>query len=84
MHCTLIGDHSVLIDFSKSKEPLKSIHALSKALFANKPTWAAEIVPGLDSLVIQLQRTTGDPKTAREQALVDLQAIGEEIGRAHV
>ena len=79
MHCTLIGDHSVLIDFSKSKEPLKSIHALSKALFANKPTWAAEIVPGLDSLVIQLQRTTGDPKTAREQALVDLQAIGEEF-----
>ena len=79
MHCTLIGDHSVLIDFSKSNEPLTSIHALSKVLFANQPAWAAEIVPGLDSLVIQLQRNTKDPKTVREQALADLQKIGEQF-----
>ncbi|QWD63628.1 5-oxoprolinase/urea amidolyase family protein [Polynucleobacter sp. MWH-UH2A] len=79
MHCTLIGDHSVLIDFSKSSEPLKSIHALSKTLFANQPAWAAEIVPGLDSLVIQLQCTTENPKATREQALADLKKIGEQF-----
>lgn len=79
MHCTLIGDHSVLIDFSKSSEPLKSIHALSKALFANQPSWASEIVPGLDSLVIQLQCTNENPKTIREQALADLKKIGEQF-----
>ena len=79
MHCTPIGDHSILIDFSKSIEPLKSIHALSKALFANKPSWAAEIVPGLDSLVIQLQCTTENLKAAREQALVDLKKMGEQF-----
>ena len=81
MHCTLIGDHSVQIDFSKSNEPLKDIHALSKVLFANKPAWATEIVPGLDSLVIQLQQTTDDPKTIREQALVDLQKIGAQFAK---
>ena len=79
MHCTPIGDHSVLIDFSKSIEPLKSIHALSKILFANQPTWAAEIVPGLDSLVVQLRCTTGSLKTAREEALKDLQKIGKQF-----
>lgn len=81
MHCTLIGDHSILVDFSKSNEPLKSIHMLSKVLFANKPTWAAEIVPGLDSLVVQLQRTIGDPKTIREQALTDLEKIGAQFAK---
>lgn len=79
MHCTLIGDHSVLIDFSKSSEPLKSIHALSKALFADQPAWATEIVPGLDSLVIQLQSTSENPKAIREQALADLKKIGEQF-----
>ena len=68
MHCTLIGDHSVLIDFSKSKNALKEIHELSRLLFASKPEWAAEIVPGLDSLVIQLQYPTADTIQTREQA----------------
>jgi KipI family sensor histidine kinase inhibitor len=84
MHCTLIGDHSVLIDFSKSTEPLASIHALSQILFAHKPTWAAEIVPGLDSLVIQLNRDTGNPKVYREQALEDLQKIGGQLEKQKV
>jgi KipI family sensor histidine kinase inhibitor len=81
MHCTLIGDHSVLIDFSKSRAPLEDIHALSRLLFANKPLWAAEIVPGLDSLVVQLQYGTQDPQWARQQAFADLEKIGKQLAK---
>jgi KipI family sensor histidine kinase inhibitor len=79
MHCTLIGDHSVLIDFSKSKNSLKDIHDLSRLLFATKPEWAAEIVPGLDSLVIQLQYPSADPIQTREQAFADLEKLGKQL-----
>lgn len=79
MHCTLIGDHSVLIDFSKSTHPLKDIHELSRLLFANRPLWAAEIVPGLDSLVIQLQYSLEDPELTRQQAFLDLEKIGKQL-----
>ncbi len=79
MHCTLIGDHSVLIDFSKSNQVLKDIHELSKLLFANKPSWAAEIVPGLDSLVVQLQYELNDPKQIRQTAFTDLEKIGKQL-----
>jgi KipI family sensor histidine kinase inhibitor len=41
--------------------------------------WAAEIVPGLDSLVVQLRCATGSLKTAREEALKDLQKIGKQF-----
>jgi len=68
MHCTPLGDHSLLIDFSESKNPLKEIHGLSKLLFTNKPVWAAEIVPGLSTLVIQLNYRDQTPKQVREQA----------------
>ena len=73
MHCTLIGDHSVLLDFSKSAAPLESIHGISKLLFANKPWWAKEIVSGLDSLVIELSETDLDPKQTRKLALAELE-----------
>jgi KipI family sensor histidine kinase inhibitor len=79
MHCTLIGDHSILIDFSKSSEPLKGIHELSQMLFANQPSWAAEIVPGLDSLIIRLRDSVGDLKVTREQALEDVQKITAQL-----
>ena len=79
MHCTLIGDHSVLIDFSKSKDALKEIHELSKLLFANKPLWAAEIVPGLDSLVIQLQYGQDNPYEIRQTAFADLEKIAKQL-----
>jgi KipI family sensor histidine kinase inhibitor len=79
MHCTLIGDHSVLIDFSKSKNALKEIHELSRLLFARKPEWAAEIVPGLDSLVIQLQYPSADTIQTREQAFADLEKLGNQL-----
>jgi len=79
MHCTLIGDHSVLIDFSKSKDALKEIHELSKLLFANKPLWAAEIVPGLDSLVIQLQFGQKNPHEIRQTAFADLEKIAKQL-----
>jgi KipI family sensor histidine kinase inhibitor len=79
MHCTLIGDHSVLIDFSKSKDALKEIHELSKLLFANKPLWAAEIVPGLDSLVIQLQYGQNNPHEIRQTAFADLEKIAKQL-----
>ena len=69
MHCTPLGDHSLLIDFSESKSPLKEIHGLSKLLFTNKPVWAAEIVPGLSTLVIQLNYRDQTPKQVREQAV---------------
>jgi KipI family sensor histidine kinase inhibitor len=79
MHCTLIGDHSVLIDFSKSKDALKEIHELSKLLFANRPLWAAEIVPGLDSLVIQLQFGQKNPHEIRQTAFADLEKIAKQL-----
>ncbi|ANI99021.1 hypothetical protein A8O14_02265 [Polynucleobacter wuianus] len=79
MHCTLIGDHSVLIDFSKSNQALKDIHELSKLLFANKPSWATEIVPGLDSLVVQLKYELNDPKQIRQTAFTDLEKIGKQL-----
>jgi len=79
MHCILIGDHSVLIDFSKSDQALKDIHEISKLLFANKPVWAAEIVPGLDSLVIQLQYGLNDPRLTREAALAELEKVGKQL-----
>jgi len=79
MHCTPLGDHSLLIDFSESKNPLKEIHGLSKLLFTNKPAWAAEIVPGLSTLIIQLNYTDQAPKRVREQAIKDLEKIGTQL-----
>ena len=81
MHCTLIGDHSILIDFSKSSDALKDIHELSKLLLSNKPLWAAEIVPGLDSLVIQLQYTHESPKLTRQQAFAELEKIQQQLAK---
>ena len=81
MHCTLIGDHSILIDFSKSSDALKDIHELSKLLLANKPLWAAEIVPGLDSLVIQLQYTHEGPNLTRQQAFAELEKIQHQLAK---
>ncbi|MBU3616882.1 urea amidolyase family protein [Polynucleobacter sp. JS-Polo-80-F4] len=78
MHCTLIGDHSISIDFSKSKQALKDIHELSKLLLADKPIWAAEIVPGLDSLVIQLQSGIEEPSFTRQQAFADLEKVSKQ------
>lgn len=68
MQCIPLGDHGLLLDFSKSKNPLKEIHGLSKLLFANKPSWATEIVPGLDSLVIELTFNNHRPEDIRTQA----------------
>ena len=79
MHCTPLGDHSLLIDFSESKSPLKEIHGLSKLLFTNKPVWAAEIVPGLSTLVIQLNYRDQTPKQVREQAIKDLEKISPQL-----
>ncbi len=79
MHCTPLGDHSLLIDFSESKNPLKEIHGLSKLLFTNKPIWAAEIVPGLDTLVIQLSYTNQSPAQVREQAMYALEKINTQL-----
>ncbi len=79
MHCTTLGDHSLLIDFSESKNPLKEIHGLSKRLFTNKPFWAAEIVPGLSTLVIQLNYRDQTPKQVREQAIKDLEKISAQL-----
>ena len=79
MHCTPLGDHSLLIDFSESKNPLKEIHGLSKLLFTNKPTWAAEIVPGLSTLVIQLSYRDQNPKQVREQAIKELEKISTQL-----
>ena len=79
MHCTLIGDHSILIDFSKSSNALKDIHELSKLLLASKPAWASEVVPGLDSLVIQLEYTNQDPNLTRQQAFADLEKISQQL-----
>ena len=81
MHCTLIGDHSILIDFSKSSDALKDIHDLSKLLLTNKPLWAAEIVPGLDSLVIQLQYTHEGPNLTRQQAFAELEKIQHQLAK---
>ena len=81
MHCTLIGDHSILIDFSKSSAALKDIHELSKLLLGSKPLWAAEIVPGLDSLVIQLQYTNQDPNLTRQQAFSGLEKIAQQLAK---
>lgn len=78
MHCTLIGDHSILIDFSKSTQALKDIHELSKLLLADKPLWAAEIVPGLDSLVIQLQSGLEEPSLTRQHAFAELEKINKQ------
>ncbi|QWE21056.1 5-oxoprolinase/urea amidolyase family protein [Polynucleobacter sp. AP-Kolm-20A-A1] len=78
MHCTLIGDHSILIDFSKSTQALKDIHELSKLLLADKPLWAAEIVPGLDSLVIQLQSGVDEPSLTRQHAFAELEKINKQ------
>lgn len=75
MHCTPLGDHSLLIDFSESKNPLKEIHGLSKLLFAIKPAWAAEIVPGITTLAIQLNYRNQVPKQVREQAMHSLEKI---------
>jgi len=79
MHCTLIGDHSVLIDFSKSPSPLKDIHGISKMLLENKPSWASEIVPGLDSLVIQLHYSEGNPELTRSLAISELTRLTEKF-----
>lgn len=81
MHCTLIGDHSILIDFSKSSNALKDIHELSKLLLASKSAWASEVVPGLDSLVIQLQYTNQDPNLTRQQAFADLEKISQQLAK---
>jgi KipI family sensor histidine kinase inhibitor len=79
MHCTPLGDHSLLIDFSESKNPLKEVHGLSKLLFANKPVWAEEIAPGLDTLVIQLNYTNQTPAQVREQAIYALEKINTQL-----
>ncbi len=84
MHCTLLGDHSVLIDFSKSSSPLKDIHGISMMLFENKPPWASEIVPGLDSLVIQLKYSGGNPELTRSLAISELTKLTEKFQKQTV
>ncbi|QWE16040.1 5-oxoprolinase/urea amidolyase family protein [Polynucleobacter sp. AP-Nino-20-G2] len=84
MHCTLIGDHSVLMDFSKSMNPLEQIHGISKMLFTNKPSWAAEITPGLDSLVIKLQYLDGEPDSTRNLAIAELTKLAEKFQKLKI
>ena len=79
MHCTLIGDHSVLADFSKSPNPLSEIHGISKLLFANKPEWAAEIIPGLDSLIVQLKYCSDSPNAVRKRAIEELEKLEKQF-----
>lgn len=81
MHCTLIGDHSVLADFSKSPNPLREIHGISKLLFANKPDWAGEIIPGLDSLIVQLKFSSENPSLVRKQAIEELEKLEREFSK---
>jgi len=84
MYCVPLGDHSLLIDFSESKNPLKEIHGLSKLLFANKPAWAAEIVPGLDSLVIELNYEDRMPKIVREEAVKALEKMDVQLQKQKI
>ena len=84
MHCTLIGDHSVLMDFSKSPNPLKDIHGISMMLFDNKPSWASEIIPGLDSLVIQLEYSGDKPELTRSLAIAELTQLAEKFQKQQV
>ena len=84
MHCTPLGDHGLLIDFTESKNPLKEIHGLSKQLFANKPIWAAEIVSGLTSLVIELDYQDQVPKQVREQAIKELEKINAQLQKQKI
>jgi KipI family sensor histidine kinase inhibitor len=79
MHCTPIGDHSVLADFSKSPDPLREIHGISKLLFANKPAWAGEIIPGLDSLIVQLKFSSENPKLVRKRAIEELEKLEQQF-----
>lgn len=79
MHCTLIGDHSVLADFSKSPNPLSEIHGISNLLFANKPEWAGEIIPGLESLIVQLKHSSDNPSVVRRRAIDELEKLGEKF-----
>ena len=79
MQCTFLGDHSLLMDFSSSPSPLREVHGISQILFANKPSWASEVIPGLDSLVIQLRYTYQDPKITRETAQNELHQIAVQF-----
>lgn len=79
MHCTPIGDHSVLADFSKSPNPLSEIHGISKLLFANKPEWAGEIIPGLDSLIVQLKYSSEFPSVVRKRAIEELENLEKQF-----
>jgi KipI family sensor histidine kinase inhibitor len=79
MHYKFIGDHSVLIDFSESLKPLEEIHQLSKYLHANRPIWALDIIPGLDSLVIRLNYPIEEPIIKRNTAVQELKKIYESF-----
>ncbi len=52
---------------------------MSKILFAYQLEWASEIIPGLDSLVIQLKSALGNPKLFRQQAFTELEKIIKEL-----
>ena len=75
MQCTALGDRSLLLDFSGSANPLQEIHGLSSELFFLKPQWASEIIPGLDSLVIELNFTNAQPAQVRLVAQKELEKI---------
>lgn len=76
---SVLGDSSLLLDFSNSSQPLRDIHGLSKLLFANKPEWALEIVPGLDSLVIELNYQNQNPKQVRTQSIEALKKLSAAL-----
>ena len=75
MQCTALGDRSLLLDFSDSAKPLQEIHGLSSELFLLKPQWAMEIIPGLDSLIIELNFSNAQPAQVRHTAQVELEKI---------